>query len=71
VSSRHMPPRRDAPRRLAQDGSRGRHDRPLPAATLRQGADAAPVIRALVRRSATRSWHDDLAYAEHLFALGT
>ena len=30
---------------------------------------AAPVIRPLMRRSATRLWRDDLAYAERLFEL--
>ena len=30
---------------------------------------AAPVIRPLMRRSATRLWRDDLVYAERLFEL--
>ena len=36
-----------------------------------RGLIAAPVIKPLMRRSATRLWHDDMAYAERLFALRT
>jgi hypothetical protein len=33
------------------------------------GGDRAPAIRPLMRRTATRLWRDDLAYAERRYAL--
>jgi hypothetical protein len=54
-----------APRTAVVEAVIARSDRP----NFGRALLAAPVLRALMRRSATRLWRDDISYAERLFEL--